>query len=180
MEHKEMSKGGSVRLEMIRFLANKGDAAYQHRLAEALDMGTHCAPDSVEAAEWYRRAAAQGYAPSQFQIGAYRLYGSVGFGRDIESAVELLKKSADQNFAKAQYLLGRCYLHGKGVTQDDTLAAGLFKSAAAQGYKLALAELGRCYLTGSGVPKDVHEAQRLFRMAHGERPDYMEILYGLK
>ena len=61
-----------------------------------------------------------------------------------ERAVEWLQKAADQGDFWALGVLGDCYLHGKGVRQDQRRAKELYQTAAQGGdahAKKALQEL---------------------------------------
>jgi len=59
-----------------------------------------------------------------------------------DKAVECYRKAADMGFAKAQYNLGVCYYHGKGVTKNDVKAAEWWQKAADQGHTDAKHNLG--------------------------------------
>ncbi len=80
------------------------------------------------------------------------------------SASELVQhaKSGD---AKAQFELGRAYEDGKGMPQDDTLAAEWFRKSADQGNALAQNSLGVMYALGRGVQRDKVEAVRWYKKA---------------
>ncbi len=80
------------------------------------------------------------------------------------SAPELVQhaKSGD---AKAQFELGRAYEDGKGMPQDDTLAAEWFRKSAEQGNALAQNSLGVMYALGRGVQRDKVEAVRWYKKA---------------
>jgi hypothetical protein len=44
-------------------------------------------------------------------------------------AVKWYQKSANQDYAKAQYQLGKCYLNGEGIAKDETKAKTWLKKA---------------------------------------------------
>jgi soluble lytic murein transglycosylase-like protein len=56
-----------------------------------------------------------------------------GVARDYQRAYRLYCLAATQGDAKAQYSLGWMYINGRGVPQDDSLAAGWLRLAARQG-----------------------------------------------
>ena len=58
-------------------------------------------------------------------------------------AVKWYRKAAEQRHAQAQFILGYCYDHGKGVTQDHTEAEKWYRHAAEQGYEEATKALSR-------------------------------------
>src|SRR5271154_2622523 len=76
--------------------------------------------------------AADGDARSQNVLGV--MYGSgVGVEKDMASAFSLYLKAAELNYAEGQINLGRCYLEGRGVTQDIELGVSWIRKAADAG-----------------------------------------------
>jgi TPR repeat protein len=73
--------------------------------------------DYAEAARWYRRAADQGLAAAQFNLGLMYDNGQ-GTTQDYAEAARWYRKAADQGLAAAQFNLGVMYAKGRGVTQD--------------------------------------------------------------
>jgi TPR repeat protein len=75
---------------------------------------------------------------------------------------------------KAQYLLGRMYALGRGVTQNYEEALKLYRLAGAQGNGDAQNSIGNLYAMGKGVTRDDNEALKWYRLsaargnAHGE------------
>lgn len=67
--------------------------------------------------------------------------------------------------AETRYLQGKRYLGGRGIKQDDALAAEQFGLAAftGSGHNGALYELGMLYLEGKGVGQDYAQAAKLFQ-----------------
>src|SRR5437867_3525709 len=72
---------------------------------------------------------------------------------------------AQQGYTIAQYNLGLLYAQGRGVAQDDALAARWYGQAAAQGYAPAQTSLGSMYAQGRGVAHDDTEAVRWYGQA---------------
>jgi TPR repeat protein len=81
------------------------------------DNGQGVARDYAEAARWSRKAADQGVAEAQFNLGVMHDNGR-GVARDYAEAARWLRKAADQGFARAQCMLGLKYYDGQGATQD--------------------------------------------------------------
>ncbi|WP_295623833.1 tetratricopeptide repeat protein [uncultured Nitrosomonas sp.] len=88
--------------------------------------------DPELAAGWFYRAAEQGYADAQFNLGLMYANGE-GVPQDMEQAVELFKKAAEQGHVDAQNNLGAMYFTGEGVARDEKEAIEWFEKAAAQG-----------------------------------------------
>ena len=85
--------------------------------------------------------------------------------KQYSEAVPCLRKSAQQGNADAQYLLGKCYFNGWGVTEDESQAAAWWRKAAEQGYAEAQCALGICYSNGIGVTQDYTQAVAWYRKA---------------
>jgi uncharacterized protein len=64
----------------------------------------------IKAFEWYVKAAVQGNANAQFNLGAV--------AKDEMKACEWYLKAADQGNANAQYNLGRMFSNGVGIEKD--------------------------------------------------------------
>ena len=85
--------------------------------------------------------------------------------KDMASAVYWYRKSAELNYAKAQYNLGECYYYGKGVSKNYYEAVKWYRKATEQGHADAQNSLGYCYKNGRGVSKDLKEAVKWYRKA---------------
>lgn len=120
--------------------------------------------DYAEAVRWYRKAAEQGYAAAQNNLGNCYRHGR-GVAQDYAEAVRLYRKAVEQGNAAAQNNLGYCYHNGKGVAQDYAEAVRWFKKAAEQGQVNAQYNLGVYYRDGKGIKRDIAEARRLFKLA---------------
>ena len=115
--------------------------------------------DHAEAVRWYRKAADQGYAVAQNNLGV--MYGSgLGVRQDHAEAARWYRKAADQGYVNAQNNLGVMYQSGQGVPQDivqaymwwDLAAAGVLNS-----------RLNRDIVAERMTPAQIAEAQRLAR-----------------
>jgi TPR repeat protein len=87
--------------------------------------------DNAEAAKWYRRAAEQGNAQAQSNLGAMYDNGQ-GVRQDYAEAVKWYRKAADQGEADGQFNLGIMYARGRGIAQDYVQAHKWFNLAAAR------------------------------------------------
>src|SRR6185312_13494846 len=68
-----------------------------------------------------------------------------GVEKNIQKAVELYQKAAEQGDAMAQTNLGVYYEDGTGVEKNFQKAVELYQKAAEQGYARAKINLGACY-----------------------------------
>ena len=92
--------------------------------------------DDAKAVSWYRKAAEQGDADAQFNLGW--MY---DFGKDVPEddakAVSWYRKAAEQGLADAQYNLGLMYALGRGVPEDYAQGYAWLSIAASQGREKA-------------------------------------------
>ena len=117
-----------------------------------------------KAVDWYTKAAEQGYAQAQCNLGiCYKL--GQGVDKDEKKAVEWYAKAAEQGLASAQCNLGVCYDYGQGVDKDEKKAAEWYTKAAEQGYAQAQFNLGVFYNNGTGVAKDEAKAAEWYAKA---------------
>jgi hypothetical protein len=102
--------------------------------------GRGVAFDPDMALMWYGKAATQGHANSQFELGRENYFG----GRlplDQHKALDWFAKGAAQGHAGSQFMMGRIYETGGPVKQDSMTAIEWYRKAAAQGVKKAADKL---------------------------------------
>jgi TPR repeat protein len=149
-----------------RLKADAGDAVAQFSIGALLYYGSENLPQAID---WFRKAAAQGYAPAEFQMG--QLY-DFGFGvpQNDADALGWYRKAAAHGHAPAQRLVGDFYRKGRAVTQDPAEAARWYRQAADGDDLLAQYQLGQLYFSGSGVTRDYVSAYVWFTIAAGQTP----------
>ena len=118
--------------------------------------------DAPQTMEQIRKAAEQGDAKAQYDLGMCYLHGA-GIAQDGKEAVRWLRKAANQGLPEAQYDLGVCYDAGFGVAQDGKEAVKWFRKAADQGDRKAQFNLGVCYEHGAGVAQNGKDAVKWYR-----------------
>ena len=87
--------------------------------------------DYAEAVKWYRKAAEQGNAPAQVNLGV-RYNEGQGVPQDYAESVKWYRLAAEQGIADAQFNLGLMYGKGEGVPQDYVEAHRWFNLAASR------------------------------------------------
>lgn len=123
---------------LCKHLANAGIAVGQTNVGIRENL-----LDAKSAAKWHRKAAEQGYAPAQYELGEIYASGKGVLFQNDKQAVEWFHKAAEQGYVVAQNELGDIYLKGKyGVHQDKNKATEWYRKAAEQGYRLAQLTLG--------------------------------------
>ena len=140
-------------------------APAQFLLGAATLRGFGVDQDFAAGVDWLNKAADQGFAEAQFQLGLCYLDGGPGVNEAPARGAKWLEHAAEQGHARAQQCLGECYAVGLGVSEDDVASAKWYRSAADQGLAAAQDFLGVCYLAGSGVEKSPSEAIKWFQKA---------------
>ena len=79
--------------------------------------GDGVAEDFAAALGLYRKAADQGHALAQFNLGVI-YYSGEGVARDVPAAVDLFRSAAEQGNAGAQFNLALMYFNADGVPRD--------------------------------------------------------------
>jgi uncharacterized protein len=123
--------------------------------------------DYSEAAEWYRKAAEQGVAAAQHNLGVMYDNGQ-GVVQDDAEAVMWYRKAAAQRHAPAQHNLGVMYADGRGVPQDYvqahmwfSLAVARFTASESEDRKKAIRDRDR--VAAKMTAAQIAEAERLAR-----------------
>lgn len=151
--------------------------------------------DYHEAMQQFRKAADQGYAPAQHEIGRMYHVGN-GVTQNFTEAAVWYRKAVKQDYGRSQNNLGILYESGDGVSKDDKEAASLYRKAADQGLAAAQNSLAGMYYEGKGVAQSYAEAAQLysksaeqgnaggqvglgflFETGKGTKQDYSEAVY---
>lgn len=85
---------------------------------------------------WYEKAARQGDAESQFNLGYMYLQGK-GVSHDYAKARYWFELSSNQSDSVAKYFLGILYYEGKGVNKNIQCAKILFQQSCSEGLSSA-------------------------------------------
>lgn len=113
--------------------------------------------DEKKAAEWFRKAAEQGQAEAQYQLGLIYYTGNKSIKRNKTQAFSWFKKAAEQGYPAAENSVGNHYYLGEATKRDYDQAAVWYTKGAMQGDDFAQRNLGALYDNGQGVTKDFVE-----------------------
>lgn len=101
--------------------------------------------DCLKAREWFEKAAQQGDALAQVEVGETYYDGCPDAERDYAKAKRWFEKAAEQGNATAQHNIGRMYELGKGVEQNLQIATQWFEKSAQSGNVTYQQMLGSFY-----------------------------------
>ncbi len=154
------------KLAVLKFMAENGDPEAQKVLGDKYHyaFGNEVAQDDLEAIEWYRRAAGQGHAGAQFQLGWAYSKGR-GVAKDNNEAAKWYQKAADQDYKHAPLNLGLLYF---GVLDNPSLGIQWLQKAATEFNNYdgsAEYMLGIAYESGRGTLVQFGEALKWYRQA---------------
>jgi TPR repeat protein len=93
------------------------------------------------------KSARIGIAEAQYEVGLMYANG-IGVAKNVDAAIEWIKKSADRGLQSAQYLLETRYAMGVGVSRDISAAHHWFSKASQQGHLKAHLKLAKIYAVG--------------------------------
>ena len=158
------SEGDGDFMQMLRRLAEGGNADIMYRLGRIYALGIGVSRDEVEAVRWYRRGAAASNAAAMAGLGQMLIEGR-GTGKDPEEGLRWLQAAIDKGSTDAMYAVGQMALEGRGVNKDPSEAVRLFSAAAEAGHAAAMVELGLIYDNANGVPADYVKAAHWYRRA---------------
>jgi TPR repeat protein len=106
-----------------------------------------------ESIKWYRKAANQGLADAQFELGRCYYYGN-GVKKDYSEAMAWYRKASDQGHGESQRRVGLLYAQGEGVSKDRAEAQKWFRKAAENGNAWSQYYQGVVLREGDGVSQD--------------------------
>ena len=124
---------------------------------------------------------ASAYGGFKLAIGYCHLHGLGKFVKDEKKGYNIINKyiKTKKDDCLAQYLMGRMYHYGLGVTKDDKKAVEWYTKAAEQGYARGQYNLGDMYENGKGVTKDLKNAVEWYTKAaeQGNAPGQCNLGY---
>ena len=116
-----------------------------------------------DAAQRWGQAALLQHAPSHAFLSNLMIDGRPDVAKDHKRAFELAAAGAALGCAHSKGALGRCYIYGCGVDEDDAKGLALGRESAAAGSCFGQFVVGRCYDAGWGVAKDAAKGLELGR-----------------
>ncbi|MBF0454904.1 MAG: sel1 repeat family protein [Magnetococcales bacterium] len=115
---KEDSMSMQEQLQLVKGLAEEGNAKAQHNLGAMYLKGQGVEQDWDQAILWFKKAAEQGDMLAQHNLGALFLQGAGELSPDPSEAVHWFTQAAMQGDPRSQHSLGALYFEGLGVDQD--------------------------------------------------------------
>ena len=148
--------------------AEQGNPVIQRKVAEAYRTGGVLEdPDWDNSCKWYKEAAEQGDAESQYQMGVYQDTDfPMGHGSNPERAFYWYRKAAEQGHALAERTLALACLDGDGlagIKKDEQLAFKWMNRSAKHGDLPAKYNLAVWYHLGKYVERDKKKALAMLR-----------------
>jgi hypothetical protein len=161
----EITSGPSDDFVETMVKARLGEKDAQVTLANMYRDGKGVLDQDYQAAmDWYRKAAEQGSAEAQHNVGSIYCSGD-GVPQDYSLAMEWYRMSAKQGYAESQREVGMMYMLCQGVSEDYVRAMEWLRKAADQGDAIAQCNIGHLYYHGLDVPQDDAQAVDWYRKA---------------
>ena len=130
----------------------------------AVPNGQGVPQDYAEAVNWYRKAADQGNADAQSNLGWMYCTGR-GVPQDDAEAVSWYRKAADQGNAAAQSNLGWMYANGRACRRTMPRRCAGTARPPSRAMRTPSSTSAVLYGNGRGVPQDYAEAVSWYRKA---------------
>jgi len=167
LAHKILEKKGSSPEERfdeavvwLERAANLGNAEAQCEMASTL----RAWDDFSGAFDWDQKAAKQGWANSQYNLGVCCRDG-IGTSKNPEMQFYWYGQAANNGVTEAKLSYAICFLLGVGTAQDFPQAVYWLRQAADEGNAEAKMRLGTAYIQGIGCPVDTKGGISLLREA---------------
>jgi hypothetical protein len=145
-------------LQPLARAGGRGSAQAQALLGWMYLHGEGVVQDPAQAASWLRKAALQGNAGAQFNLGQLYTKGGSGIGQDFTLALEWFEKAGNQGDPRAQYNAGVIHANAQGVGRNYVEAYKWFLLAQANGS--AEAAGATSYVQTKISREDMDDAQR--------------------
>ena len=171
-EEEGIEQNHKAAVEWFEKAAAQGFAKAQYHLGECYENGIGgLNRDSAKAAELWEQAAKQGQVDACRNLGFYyypeaRNVKRFTSRKAIDQATVWFEKAAQMGDAESQFMLGVCYMIGKGQNHDPKKAMKWFELAAKQYHPDAQYNLGVCYADGlGGLEQNQAKAITLWKQA---------------
>lgn len=132
------------RVSTIRAKADQGDLRAEALMGEMYANGDDVKQNYGEAAKWWSKSAAGGFAQAQYNLGVLYERGQ-GVPRSDAEAAAWYARAARQGLAAAEYNMGVFSEKGRGVQQNLPEAIAWYRKAGEQGNADAQYNLGALY-----------------------------------
>ena len=155
----------SQSITAITEAAEKGDIYAQKFLGNAYFEGSYkLERDLNKSYNWYLKAAMQGDAEAQYEVAMFerKVYGDWQSQKSFDKALQMLKISADNDYAPAQVEMAKIAMNTK---DGENYAFSYCFRAVQQQYAPAYIGLADCYYYGIGTDRNMEEAKRLYELA---------------
>ncbi len=121
--------------------SRKNDKEAMYYLGKCYQKGLGVDYDFEKGVEWFQKSADLDFAPAQYEL-AVLSWGRQDLTETEKSAmVELLKKSAEQQYPKSLWTMGLCYEMGYGIEKNEKKGKEFQEQAANLGYTFACEQL---------------------------------------
>ena len=117
-----------------------------------------------EALRWFHKAADEGDAQAQLNLGFVYMNGH-GVAQSDKEAARWWLKSAEQGNSMAQNNVGLMFSSGRGVPKDISEAVKWYRMGSAKGLGEAQFNLAKCLHKGDGTDRNIEEAEEWCRKA---------------
>ena len=145
------------------------------------------APAKARAYQWWRQAAEWGHRTAMFNLGIAHFDGSNGQALNKDQAIDYFTRAAARGHLAAHERLGKAYLRGDCVVQNDERAAHHLDIAADGDNVYAMRDWVFCLWFGRGTPQDrptarqvLDRLKKLDTSVHSDACDAIGVIASIK
>lgn len=154
-------------IKKIMQSANTGNSVSQNKLGELFEKGNtknNIHQNYREAVLWYKKAAVQGLAQAQYNLGRM-YYNGTGTEQSFLNAFYWYDKAAMQGSTDAKCNIAYMYEHGQGIEKNSLKALRWYKEAAMQGSVKAQYQLACMYNDGIVIKRSLPDAFKWYKLS---------------
>lgn len=155
---------------ILRPLAERGNVEAQYALAKIQLTPRWLLRDPLDGRKWLLKAAEQGHAVAQFDLGYYYAVEEKNYPEALKWFLKVAEERPEETAGRsAAENLGVMYASGQGVARDYAEAARWYRRSAERGGPRGQFALGMFHLEGLGIPKNFDEAVKWLGLAAKQR-----------
>ena len=164
-------QSGETEMRLLETAAENGDISAQYRLGNKYRDGKDAPCDMAKAAGWYRKAAENGSAEADVELGVMYSNAIVSVQPvDWARVAAAWERESEAGNDQSQRRLGECYRNARGVPHDPEKAVYWLQKSAEQENVVALFSLGQMYYGNRGLPRD--DAKAFYWVEKAARKGY--------
>ncbi len=181
-----VSKSNEKMFYYYHLAADQGSGLAQALVGKCFEEGKGTAKSLERSIQYYQLSSKQNCTYGlEYLANAYK--NGLGIEKSTEKAkfyenqaISIIKASAHEGEADAQFQLGLAFLLGDGVSKSNEKAFYYYKLSAEQNLAEGQFELAECYADGIGVKKSEESAKYYYKLSSDQGFAFAQFHFGLR